>query len=87
MNEKQPTVLESPDIVSFISLIKNIQPRPFLRESDRRVCFAFDEDVNDAIEAFYRNVPVPIADFCKNLRNVRSMIFNLKGMGRNGKSK
>lgn len=77
----EPTVLESPDIVAFISLTLSIHPKPFIRESDRRVCFVFDRDVQEAITDFYSNVPVPISDFCKNLKNVRSMIFNLKGAG------
>lgn len=87
MKEKgpNPTILESPDLVAFISLTQNIQPRPFIRESDRRVCFAFDTDITKVIEEFYRNVPVPIADYCKNLKNIRSMIFNLKGAGQNAK--
>ena len=76
-----PTTLESPDIVAFISLTRNVNPRPFIRESDRRVCFVFDEDVQSTISAFYSNVSVPIADYCKNLKNIRSMIFNLKGAG------
>jgi hypothetical protein len=80
-----PAILESPDIVAFIALTQNIQPRPFIRESDRRVCFAFDTDITKAIEEFYWNAPVPIADYCKNLKNIRSMIFNLKGAGQNGK--
>jgi len=79
--KKEPTTLESPDIVAFISLTRNIHPKPFIREYDRRVCFVFDEDIQDAITEFYSNVPVPISDYCKNLKNIRSMIFNLKGAG------
>ena len=81
-----PTILESPDIVSFISLTRKIEPRPFIREPDRRVCFAFDTDVTDAIEEFYQNPSIPILDFCKNLKNIRSAIFNMKVAGvRHGK--
>jgi len=76
--KKTPTVLESPDLVAFISLHQNIQPRPFLRESDHKVCFAFEGDITPSIEAFYRNVQVPISEYCKNLKMFRSMIFNLK---------
>lgn len=79
--EKDPTVLEAPDLVAFILQTKEIQPRPFLRESDRKVCFEFTEDISSAIEEFYRNVSVPIADYCKNLKHVRSMIFTLKAGG------
>jgi len=79
--EKEPTILESPDIVAFISLTRNIHPRPFIRRSDRKVCFIFEADIQDAIQEFYSNVSVPISDYCKNLRNIRSMIFILKGAG------
>ncbi len=78
MEKKQPTILESPDLVAFIALNKNTPPRPFVRQSDRKVCFEFAGDVSDSIAAFYRNVPVPISDFCKNLKQIRSMIFNLR---------
>ena len=75
----EPTILESSDIVAFILCTTGIQPKPLFRESDRKVVFLFDEDVSKSIEDFYKNIPVPIADFCKNLRLVRSMIFTLKG--------
>ena len=75
------TVLESPDLVAFISQTTSFQPRPFIREQDHRVCFAFDTDVSEAIEEFYRNPSIPILDFCKNLKNIRSAIFNMKGTG------
>jgi len=81
IKKAKPTTLESPDIVAFISMSRNIHPRPFIRESDRRVCFIFDEDVQSAISDFYSNVPVPISDYCSTLKNIRSMIFNLKGAG------
>jgi hypothetical protein len=74
----KPIVLESPDLVAFITFHQRINPRPFKRESDKKVCFEFSEDVSDSIAAFYRNIPIPISDFCKNLKQVRSMIFNLK---------
>lgn len=79
--QKDPTVLESPDLVAFISLHQKTNPRPFKRKSDNRIVFEFTGDVSAAIDAFYRNEPVPIADFCKNLKLVRSMIFNLKSGG------
>jgi hypothetical protein len=73
-----PSILESPDIVAFVLLNQNIQPRPYQRQSDQKVIFEFTEDIGPSIDAFYRNVPVPVGDFCKNLKFVRSMIFNLK---------
>ena len=79
---QEPTILESPDIVAFILCTKGIQPRPFLRKSDRKVCFEFAEDISGCIDDFYKNVPVPISDYCKNLKLVRSMIFTLKAGGK-----
>jgi hypothetical protein len=73
-----PIILESPDLASYISLTRNLQPRPFIRKSDRRVCFEFQEDVSDTIEEFYSNPLVPISDFCQRLKSLRSAIFNLK---------
>jgi len=78
MKKKDPTVLESPDLVAFISLFKKTNPRPFKRKSDNRIVFEFAEDVSEAVDAFYRNVPVNIADYCKTLKMIRSMIFNVK---------
>ena len=78
MKKQKLTVLESPYLVAFISLFKKTNPRPAIRISDNRVLFELDEDVSEAIDAFYRNVPVNIADYCKTLKMVRSMIFNVK---------
>jgi hypothetical protein len=73
------TTFESPDITAHISLFCGTNPRPVLRDTDHRVVFAFDVDVSDAVNAFYANVPVPIADFCQKLKLIRSMIFSMKG--------
>lgn len=82
MNTKQatsPTILESPDIVSFIALRQGIQPKPFVRGSDGRVCFEFVDDVSGSISAFYENEKIPIADYCQKLKMIRSMIFAVRG--------
>lgn len=78
MSKKAPTILESPDLVAFISLFKKTNPRPYKRNADSRIVFEFSEDVSEAVDAFYRNVPVNIADYCKTLKMIRSMIFNVK---------
>ena len=75
---EEPTVLEAPDLVAF-ALTIGIIFTPFLRSVDRKVCFKTNEDISECIQKFYSNVPVPIADYCKNLKMVRSMIFNMKG--------
>lgn len=79
------SILESADVVAFVSLHQNINPKPLLRKSDNRVVFIFDTDVADALQAFYGNSPVPIADYCSKLKLIRSMIFSLKGTGIHGK--
>ena len=76
---KHPAVFESPDITAFISLHCGVNPRPVLDATTHRVAFAFDVDVSDAVNAFYSNVPVPVADFCQKLKLIRSMIFSMKG--------
>lgn len=78
--EKEPTVLEAPDLVAF-ALTIGIIFTPFLRSVDRKVCFKTNEDISECIQKFYSNVPVPISDYCKNLKMVRSMIFTLKAGG------
>jgi hypothetical protein len=80
MGKDPTTVLESADLTAF-ALTRGIQPRPVLRESDNKVVFAFDKDISSCIAEFYSNPPVLVADFCKNLKLVRSMIFALKAGG------
>jgi len=78
-NKQQSTILDSADLSAFVSLFQKIQSVPFLRASDHRVCFAFDDDISPAIAAFYQNVSVPIVDYVKALKHLRSAIFSLKG--------
>jgi hypothetical protein len=78
-NPTSSTTLESPDIVSFIALRQGVQPKPFVRKSDGRVCFEFLDDVSGSISAFYSNETIPIADFCQKQKMIRSMIFAMKG--------
>ncbi|NCO67004.1 MAG: hypothetical protein COY75_03905 [Nitrospirae bacterium CG_4_10_14_0_8_um_filter_41_23] len=79
--KKESVVLEAPEIVAFILCTTGKQSRPFVRQSDRKVCFRFDMDISQEIEDFYSNVSVPIADYCKNLKLIRSMIFTLESSG------
>ncbi|MGD0883569.1 MAG: hypothetical protein ABSA46_01615 [Thermodesulfovibrionales bacterium] len=39
------------------------------------------ESLTDTIETFYRNPEVKILDFITHYKNIRSMIFNLRGQG------
>ena len=77
--KKPPTILEQADLAAFVALHQHTQPKPFLRESDHRVCFEFLDDIGPSIQAFYQNENVGIADYIKSLKHVRSAIFSLKG--------
>jgi hypothetical protein len=79
IKKNNASVFESPDITAFISFYCGTNPRPVLDDKTHRVAFVFDIDVGDAVAAFYKNVPVPIADFCQKLKLIRSMIFSVKG--------
>lgn len=60
--KKEPVILESPDLVAFITLQTKKNPRPFKREYDGRVVFEFIDDVSKTVEDFYKNIPVDF--FC-----------------------
>ena len=76
--QSHPTVFESADIAAFISIYCGTNPCPVVQENNR-IAFAFDTDIGDAVDAFYKNVPIPVADFCAKLKLIRSMIFSMKG--------
>lgn len=87
MPENELITLESPDVVAFIQLRTNLTPSPALREQDHHVTFSFPStpETKAALSDFYKNVPVNIVDYTKNLKSVRSTIYNLRAGGRNGK--
>lgn len=83
MAEKGRITLESPEIVAFISLQTHQTPQPFLRQPDRRVAFVFtdDDETKRALADYYKNPPVPILDYTRHVRQIRSTIFSLKAVG------
>gem|GEM_PF-1727193 len=84
---KNVSHLEQADLAAFCSHFLNISPRPIRRKPDGKIIFEFQTDVAPAIEAFYRNELVPIADYCQRLKHVRGMIFTMRGGGGvNGRS-
>jgi len=74
-----PTVLDAADLAAFVSLHLKTQPQPLLREKDHRVVFGFDRDITQALAAFYQNAPVPILEYTRQLKYLRSFIFSMRG--------
>jgi hypothetical protein len=64
-------------LVAFLSM-KSFNVMPKL--SNGRVTFEVTGiGINEAIETFYSNPTVPVLDFCKTYRAIRSALFNLGG--------
>jgi hypothetical protein len=68
--------VQSADMAAVISLKQQKLPTPIL--IDNKIIFTFEEDISGALSSFYKNEPLPIADYIQRLRMCRSMIFNEK---------
>lgn len=75
-------------MVSYLYVLRNFTIRPLITNGNKLISFIIEgENLNEAIERFYANEPVPIQDFCQAYKTIRSMIFNLKGERDNGKER
>ena len=64
-------------LVAYLSL-QGFQITP--KKKERLVVFEVSGNgLSEAIEGFYQNHSIPIIDFCKSYRTIRSAIFNLRG--------
>jgi hypothetical protein len=64
-------------LVAYLSL-QSFQIKP--NRDGKLVSFEIaGEGLTEAIEGFYSNPSVPILDFCKAYRAIRSALFNLRG--------
>ena len=64
-------------LVAYLSLL-GFQIKPI--QDGKLVSFEITgEGLTHAIEEFYYNPSVPILDFCKAYRAIRSALFNLRG--------
>ncbi len=64
-------------LVAFLSL-QGFQVNP--KKRGNLVVFEVSGNgLSEAIEGFYQNHSIPIIDFCKSYRTIRSAIFNLRG--------
>jgi len=68
-------------LVAYLSL-QRFQVKP--KKDGRLISFEVSGDnLTDAIEGFYTNPSVPVLDFCKAYRAIRSALFNLRGQEAN----
>ncbi len=88
MNDRDPTVkpvisLEDTSLVAFLKL-KGYITVPWISRDDpvdTRVSFDIQGDerqIEADMQAFYDNQQVGIQDFCRNLKEVKSCMYNLK---------
>lgn len=78
----EQTTLEDTSLVAYLAL-KGYQFKP-IRRIDGRIIFQIEGDFTNDLQSLYANPSVPILDYIKWLKTVRSTIFSLKagsGMG------
>jgi len=71
--------IEDTSLVAFLAL-KGYQFKP-IRRSDGRIIFQIEGDFITELQELYSNPSVPVLDYIKWLKTVRSSIFALKGQG------
>lgn len=72
----EQTTLEDTSLVAYLAL-RGHQFKP-IKRTDGRVIFQIDGDVSSDLQEIYANPLVPILDYIKWLKTVRSSIFSLK---------
>jgi hypothetical protein len=80
------TSLEDTMLVSYLILKGHIAIPWLCRDdpSDRRVAFDIQgeqERIEKDMQAFYNNESVGVQDFCRQLKSVKSLMYNLKRIG------
>jgi len=71
--------LEDTSLVAYLAL-KGHQFKP-IRRPDGRIIFQIEGDFTDDLQKLYSNPSVPVLDYIKWLKTVRSSIFSLKRQG------
>jgi hypothetical protein len=77
------TKLEDTSLVAFLKL-KGHHTVPWISRDDPddvRVAFEIEgesAEIEKSIQAFYDNEQVGIQDFCRNLREVKSAMYNMR---------
>ncbi len=70
---------EDPAIVAFLQTYRdNINIAPRRREDGMVVFDVSGPRIEKALDVLYSNIPVPILDYIKNYKSLRSCIFSLK---------
>jgi len=68
--------LEDTSLIAYLAL-KGHQFKPIKRD-DGRIIFQIEGDFTEDLQGLYANPSVPILDYIKWLKTVRSSIFSLK---------
>lgn len=66
-------------VAAFLDL-KGFTVRAKKLDSGRVAFDVTGEGIDKALENFYENEKVPVANFCASYRNIRSMMFAAKGV-------
>jgi hypothetical protein len=75
--EREERIIEDVDIAALVLTHQGIPPKPITRD-DRKIVFEFEEDVMPSLAIYWKNEPVPIADYLQSLRRVKSILASAK---------
>jgi hypothetical protein len=80
------TSLEDTMLVAFL-MLKGHTAIPWLCKDDpkdKRVAFDIQgnlKQIEEDMQSYYANEPIGIQDFCRQLKSVKSILYNLKRIG------
>lgn len=72
--------IDDPTLAAYCHF-KGLKVTPF-KKSDNRIAFHIEGDVEVILNEILENKKVPINDFLKALKSVRSAMFTLRNLGR-----
>lgn len=75
--EIEALIVEDVDLAALVLTHQGIPPKPITRD-DRKIVFEFDQDVTPSLTVYWRNEPIPIADYLQALRRVKSILMIAK---------
>lgn len=76
---KQTKELSDILLTAYLDL-KGFPVKPKTNGNNNQISFEVSgENLDEAIQQFYLNPRIPILNFCSSYKQIRSMIFNLKG--------
>ena len=86
-NRDETTNLEDTMLVAYLQLMGHTAIPWISRDdpSDPRISFDImgdQEEIRRNTQAFYNNASVGVQDFCRQLREVKSAMYNMKKVGK-----